>query len=100
MDKVSENEEGKDVKKKLTVDELLEEANSFGPFQWVVWIVVFFMMAITYFPVLTFYFAAGNSDWKCAPDSKVCTFNNTVGSSDDDWKLRCGENWTRYVILS
>ena len=99
MEKVSEEEEAKDVKRQLTVDELLEEANSFGPFQWILWIVIFGMMMITYFPVLAFAFAAGNSKWKCAPGSEVCTFNYTVGSSHDDWKLRCGENWTRYILL-
>jgi len=86
---------GKVQKKQMTVDEILEEANSFGPFQWVLWIFFFFLMLGEFFPVLIFFFAAMESDWRCTANSTVCNFTEPVGRYDDNWTMRCDSGWSR-----
>ena len=88
---------GKVQKKQMTVDEILEEANSFGPFQWVLWIFFFFLMLGEFFPVLIFFFAAMESDWRCTANSTVCNFTEPVGRYDDNWTMRCDSGWSRSV---
>lgn len=73
----------------MTIDEILEHANAFGPFQWMLWLMMFLIMFASFNPVLVFYFAAMDSKWRCAENSSVCKLNGTYGPYDDEWGLRC-----------
>lgn len=66
----------------VTIDEILDHVGEFQRFQWILAVACCMMTFAVNYQVLIMSFAADNPRWKCVDNSRLCTYNGTLGPYD------------------
>ena len=67
----------------ISIGEILKHVGEFGPYQWLLEGICFFMVMATSSNTVMMYFVALEPQWKCTGNSSACMLNGTLPGDDN-----------------